>query len=403
MNNRELRIDEIAWLCTHNAYNSDDEIGAKATLPGGTNQNHSIIEQLNSGVRVFMIDVKNSHGGLRVCHYPDYYEDLCDLLIKYKIFLTDEKNKDEIIILMMEVDGDVPAEWIANTFYGQGPTVRNQDYDMTNLLYEHPSSTSKWPSQKDLVASGKRLIVFRETDDGKGKANSGMKWYHDMWLYWLETPYGNSSWNDLQEHSYQLLRGDINTASFFNLNHFVNTGIFGSGSAGFAQGMNMDDYLYARSMVAWRFHGRRPTLSVDFYKSLSGAVKTEQYDTLRTAERLNNTCVFSGSIINDQGKPFNSHLTWENIPEIDLKLTGNGLSANDYRLVRNADEPPASSKATSYGSIFSFPKITAKKGATDLWISPEHPEYSFKPDKINILSDPNINTLDVKITATKKT
>src|SRR5689334_20583865 len=171
--NRDIPINELSWLCTHNAFNSQDEIGASAAEPGGTNQDHSITAQLDAGVRAFMIDVHNFHSAPRVCHsIAEPYEDLCDLLIKYKKWLTD--NPDEVIILMMEVAEDVPADWIKDTFGGAGPISRDEDYDLTGMLYEHPRVYDPWPSLKTLAEKGKRVIVFRETDEGKGQSGDDM-------------------------------------------------------------------------------------------------------------------------------------------------------------------------------------------------------------------------------------
>lgn len=377
--NRDIPINEIGWLCTHNAFNSNAEIGATAESTGGTNQNHSIDDQLTDGVRAFMIDVHNFHTAPRVCHaVANPYEDLCDLLIKFKSWLTDEKNKKEIIILMMEVAKDVPAEWIKDTFEGQGPITRSADYNLKDLLYTHPSASHPWPTINTLVKDGKRVIVFRQTDEGQGQIADGMNWYHDMWTYWIENPYGNSNWDDIQTHTYQLLRGSRNTAAFFNLNHFVNTGHTGSGSAGFAQGMNMNDYLRTRALIAWRMQARRPTLSVDFFRSLQGEATENTYNTVDTAEELNDVPCIRGTITFDDGGPFELDVTWSGIKNLDF--LSNGLSSNDYR-IQSGSDGQGTALPTSHGGYFCFPPNNVKNGNTytEMTIKPSCEGYTITP------------------------
>ncbi|HEX5735815.1 MAG TPA: hypothetical protein VF131_23515 [Blastocatellia bacterium] len=375
---RNTAINELSWLCTHNAYNSEGEIGTSAASTAGTNQDLSITSQLRNGVRAFMIDVHNFHNAPRVCHGVwEFYEDLCDLLIKYKTWLNN--NTNEIIILMMEVANNVPATWIKDTFYGGGPITRSDDYNLKDLLYCHPDNSSAWPTINQLVGAGKRVIVFRETDEGKGVTGSDMEWYHDMWDYWIETPYGNSNWDDIQTHTYQLLRGNKETASFFSLNHFVNTGYHGSGSAGFAQGMNMDDYLTARALIAWRMQACRPTLSVDFFRSLKGAKPEDTYDTVATANKLNEIPSISGTISNSDGTPYLGEVVWTGVEDLNFK---DNLKSDDYR-VQSGSDGPGTSHPRSNNGTFSFPPNGyANNAVRPMILTPSCVGKTFTPQEV---------------------
>ena len=120
---RSVPVNTISWLCTHNAFNSEAEIGAGSHEAGGTNQNHSIVEQFDAGVQALMIDVHEDAGAPRVRHVGGIaardlnYEALCELLVHLKGWLV--QHTTEVVLLLMEVDA--APELIRDTFAGAGP------------------------------------------------------------------------------------------------------------------------------------------------------------------------------------------------------------------------------------------------------------------------------------------
>lgn len=398
---RNVPINTVSWLCTHNAFNSEAEIKAGSHEAGGTNQNHSIVEQLDAGVRALMIDVHEDAGRPRVRHVgaiADHnlnYEDLCELLVHLKGWLV--HHTTEVVLLLMEVDA--APELIRDTFAGAGPVKPapcQTNYDLRDLLYEHTSVP--WPSIDGLVAAGKRLVVFRETDDGKGKTTTArsqiggreanLKFYHDMWEHWLETPYSNSwawdwinarkkYWGDLQTNTYILspvARGNPATATFFNLNHFVDTGTYAAGSAGAAEGINQKTYLKARALIAWKMQGRRPTLSVNFFKSVAG--QAMPYNTVDTANELNDLPAISGNIILQPSlKPLDREVYWEGVAQ--LKFSDH--LGNQY-LDWNIDDNAVSiGTPTSRLGTYCFPCNT---DGAPMTLIPRCPGYDFDPPSV---------------------
>jgi hypothetical protein len=399
---RNVPINTISWLCTHNAFNSAAEISGGSHEAGGTNQNYSIVKQLEAGVRALMIDVHEDQGGPRVRHEGGildrdlHYEDLCDLLTDLKNWLG--QNRDEILLLLLEVTNDVKPEWIRDTFAGAGPVSNGRDYDLRAMLYEHTSG--EWPSIQGLVALDKRIIVFRETDGDKGRVTddagnavpsvmiggqpASLGFYQDMWEHWLETPYSNTwtltwsgkeYWESLQKNAYILSpndRGNRARAAFFNLNHFVDSSTYAAGSAGAAEGINQPAYLAARALIAWKMQGCRPTLSVDFFKSVDG--QPNSYNTLDTSTYLNEIPAISGTF--KKGNVlFEDEISWAGVSQLGFS-EHLGQKYMDWTIDDSAVQVGA---PRSRRGVYSFPQNT---DGTPMTLIPMCPGYDFDPPSV---------------------
>lgn len=193
------RYDEVSWLCTHNSYNASNS--------GFRFANHtlSIKEQLDTGVRAFMLDVHLvdkkivlSHGSKGLSFIGS--TPLEAELKVYHDFLT--KNPEAIVTLIFE--SYVPAKDVAGVISATGLEK-----------FAHSQDASKpWPSLAALRQSGKRLIIFSDRVKGKGSP----AWYHDVWAHCTETHWSNKTPVDLMVN--RSGRGDKENPLFIQ-NHFL--------------------------------------------------------------------------------------------------------------------------------------------------------------------------------------
>jgi hypothetical protein len=180
-------------------------------------------------------------------------------------------------------------------------------------------------------------------------------------------------WGDLQKNAYILspvARGNPATASFFNLNHFVDSGTYAAGSAGAAEGINQKEYLKARALIAWKMQARRPTVSVDFFKSVAG--QQQAYNTVDTVNELNEIPTISGDIVlQPTSKPLNDEIHWTGVSQLQF---------SDHLGRRYLDWDPIGAAPavvpTSRLGAYCFPANTDGAGMT---LVPRCAGYEFDP------------------------
>jgi len=184
------RYDEVAYLTTHNAFNSKQD---NFLFP---NQELNIIEQLNSGVRGLMLDVYDDSGKTVVYHAYKFLgsNSLSNYLNDIKYFL--DNNPHEIITIILEC-------------YTTSSKIEDEITRAGLMKYVHSQNViSPWPKLQTMINSNKRLVILSDKND----ANSQQSWYHYVWDFAVENKYGeiNCDYN----------RGNpLN--SLFIFNHFV--------------------------------------------------------------------------------------------------------------------------------------------------------------------------------------
>lgn len=260
----DKRYDEVTYLTTHNAYNYSDE-PANFPLP---NQTHSINQQLEDGVRAFMLDI----------YHPDQWQEdespesiwlyhsfslsgsklFSEELLIFKEYLA--ANENEVITFILETY--VSFELLKEVF---------DEADLTKYLYMPESNNSDWPTLKSMIENNQRLVIFTESADINAD-----DWYLDMWAYTVETHFSNNVQTDF---SCSYNRGDAST-SLFVLNHFITDPIIGVGRIDSANIINQYNYLLNRIELCESETGKLPNfLAVDFY---------EQGNTMDIVDFLNN-------------------------------------------------------------------------------------------------------------------
>lgn len=232
--------DQVAYLTTHNAYNSDED---GFQLP---NHNFNIAAQLQFGVRAFMIDIYDDSGSTVVYHGFTFLgtAPLSGFLDDIKTFM--DANPNEVISIIFETyttSAAVEAEL--------------QAAGLDTMLYAHTLGAS-WPTLQTMIDNNERLVIFSESNNG----SPTQPWYHYVWDHAVETDFSNNAQSDF---SCAFNRGNA-TNDLFILNHFITTS-FGVGDATVAATINANPYLIDRALQCQSESGKFPNfVTVDFYE-----------------------------------------------------------------------------------------------------------------------------------------
>lgn len=231
--------NEVSFLTTHNAFNCTNN---NYNFP---NQHLTITEQLNLGVRGFMIDVYDYFGTVSVYHGSFLLgsEPLSDILQEFESFST--ANPNEVITIILECN--VSSSTIETEFSNAG---------LLSKLYAH-SVGSQWPTLQQLIDDGKNIVLFSDQDD----ALPSQPWYNYMWTNMVETHYSVDAPN-LFTHDFN--RGDsINDLFIFN--HFVTDAVLGIGLEGEASVVNEYNFLMDRIVENFSLKQKFPNfVTLDF-------------------------------------------------------------------------------------------------------------------------------------------
>lgn len=243
----DKRYDEVAYLTTHNAFNSGSE---GFLLP---NQNFGIAQQLNDGVRAFMLDVYNFFGTPTVYHgtFVLGSQPLQEDLGEIKTFLDNNLNEVVTIILECYVSAsDIESELI--------------DAGLFSYLYAKPIGQD-WATLQEMIDNNTRLIVFSDQND----AAPGQEWYHYMWDNMVETHY---TVNDPSEFTNDYNRGD-SLNDLFIFNHFVTDALLGTGQESQSVIVNEYGFLFNRISAHYNDYSKFPNfITLDFYDQGDGLV-----------------------------------------------------------------------------------------------------------------------------------
>jgi hypothetical protein len=281
----DRRLDDVVFAGSHNSMSAADI--ANWMFP---NQNKSIREQLEDGVRAFMIDV---HYGMPVGdRVKTIFKDepaatiakyeavvgkegidaamrirdrlvggderqralylahgFCELgatplvpeFVKMREFLA--ANPGEIVILVIQDEGVTPQD-VAGAFEQSG---------LIDYVYRGPAKPP-WPTLRQMAESDQRVLVTAEN------RSSGVPWYHPAFEVMRETPY---AFHDTTEFSEKPNRGG-DAGSLLLMNHWIETTPLPKPSN--AEIVNAYDFLLRRARRCQKARGHVPNIvAVDFY------------------------------------------------------------------------------------------------------------------------------------------
>ncbi|XXG74122.1 hypothetical protein AAC387_Pa07g2920 [Persea americana] len=180
-----LPFNRYSWLTTHNSF---ARVGVKSGTGGilatPTNQQDSITQQLNNGVRGLMLDMYDfksdiwlchSFGGQ--CHNFTAFQPVINVLKEIQVFLT--ANPSEIITIFIE-DYVTSPQGLTKVFNAAG--LRKFWFPVSRM----PKNGGNWPLIDDMISNNQRLLVF--TSKSSKEASEGIAY---EWRYVVENQYGS--------------------------------------------------------------------------------------------------------------------------------------------------------------------------------------------------------------------
>lgn len=181
---RDLPFNRYAWLTTHNSFarlGQRSQTGVAIATPW--NQQDTVTEQLNNGVRGLMLDMYDFRNDVWLCHS---YGGICqnftafqpavNVLREVERFLS--RNPAEVVTIFVED-------------YVESPMGLTRVLNASGLAryvlpaWRMPKSGGDWPLLSDMVRDNHRLLVF--TSKAAKEAAEGVAY---EWRYVVENQYG---------------------------------------------------------------------------------------------------------------------------------------------------------------------------------------------------------------------
>lgn len=252
----DRRYDQVSFAASHNSM-ADSDHGRF-----GVTQTHDIAQQLEDGIRGFMIDTHpdpiDATRAL-MCHAACIDNELT--LAQGLEIIVDhlKRHRDSIVTIIFEsyVTDDVAAH----------------EFEMGGAMpyvYAHVHGTP-WPTLREMIASNQRLVVF--TDNDGGDQTGPYPWYMDQWEYAFQNPYAAQTAADF---SCTVDRGVAGPNQVFIMNHFLTNPVASIDSA-----MMVNPYAVLEPHVSQCQTDRAQIpnfVTVDFY---------EVGDVVRVVDELN--------------------------------------------------------------------------------------------------------------------
>jgi hypothetical protein len=241
-------FDRVAFAGAHNAMSNSDE---GWLLP---NQVYGLADQLEQGIRVFLLDTVEWQGRTWLCH--EFCElgriDLVEALSIFRRFL--ETHPDEVISFVVQ-----------NGISSAATEAAFVESRLVGYTYTHTPG-EPWPTLGRMIDAGTRLLVLVEYD-GPPPA-----WYQNAYELSWDTPYSFASPADF---SCEPFRGSPDNP-LFQVNHWLSTPFAAPENA---EQVNVFDVLWPRVERCRAEAGRIPNFVVVDFVSIG--------DLVAVVDRLN--------------------------------------------------------------------------------------------------------------------
>uniref|UniRef100_A0A2C9V471 Phosphatidylinositol-specific phospholipase C X domain-containing protein n=1 Tax=Manihot esculenta TaxID=3983 RepID=A0A2C9V471_MANES len=180
-----LPFNRYTWLTTHNSF---ARLGVRSAtgsiLLTPMNQQDSITDQLNNGVRGLMLDMYDFQNDIWLCHSFGgncynftAFQPAINVLKEVQVFL--EANPSEIVIIIIE-DYVSSPNGLTKVFNAAG--LRKYWFPVSRM----PKNGGDWPTVDDMIQKNQRLVVF--TSKSSKEASEGIAY---EWRYVVENQYGD--------------------------------------------------------------------------------------------------------------------------------------------------------------------------------------------------------------------
>ncbi|XP_010028455.2 PI-PLC X domain-containing protein At5g67130 isoform X2 [Eucalyptus grandis] len=180
-----LPFNRYSWLTTHNAYaRMQVKSATGSVIVSPRNQQDSVTDQLNNGVRGLMLDMYDFENDIWLCHSYggncyNYtaFQPAINVLKELQTFL--EANPSEIVTIIIE-DYVSSPNGLTKVFDAAG--LRKYWFPVSRM----PKNGGNWPTVNDMVQKNQRLLVF--TSKSSKEASEGIAY---QWRYMVENQYGD--------------------------------------------------------------------------------------------------------------------------------------------------------------------------------------------------------------------
>lgn len=184
---------------THNSMNNDEK---GFTIP---NQTHSVLHQLQNGVRGLMLDTYDGSNGVAVTYHASSAlgsSKLVDVMQEIKDYLNE--NTNAIISIIYQNEG--------------GNTQLEKAIDSIGLdLMTFTYHGGTWPTLQAMVDSNQRLVLFVEQNKLPRAAYLMYAW-GDI----FDTGY---TWHNVGEFDCDVNRGGSGSRELYLINHWLSNGL----------------------------------------------------------------------------------------------------------------------------------------------------------------------------------
>lgn len=233
----ERSYDSVSFPTTHNAMSSEEDDWI------APNQGRNLWHQLEDGVRAFMLDTyqPRGEGPVLLCHGACGVlgqRPLGAALFELRSFM--DCHPAEVLSIIFEPHVD------------EAPFAQAIE-DAGLLPYLHvQAGGAPWPTLREMIESGRRLVIFTETSDVT------LPWHHHAYDYVWDNDYSAQTAEDFD---CEVLRGSIDN-DVFVLNHFITNPV---AMRSLAEPVNYE-VLREHALRCREETGRLPNLvTVDFY------------------------------------------------------------------------------------------------------------------------------------------
>lgn len=252
----DFKYSNITQVCTHNSYAVGTGLAA--------NQRKTIEQQLEDGVRAFMLDLQprlNDSTVIELCHtYCDLLDGgtFLDTLTSLRQWL--DVNPREVITLFLENSGKFDTTAIAEQF---------NKADLQKFCYA-PRERKDWPSIREMITYNQRVVVFVDNLYGNAVYSYILPQYQYVW----ETPFQaylpKPDWSCAKDRPTNGLPSTA-TEPMYILNHFVmaNATVHNSVAFSFPSFANAskvnNDMLRMHAENCTKLLSKPNFIAVDFY------------------------------------------------------------------------------------------------------------------------------------------
>ncbi|ORZ03076.1 PLC-like phosphodiesterase, partial [Syncephalastrum racemosum] len=159
--------NNVTYLVTHNAYATDSNIAA--------NQDRSILEQLDDGVRGLKLTAIVKDDSLHLCHTHCSILDAGPVVDTLDTIAGWLKSHPSEVVTLMWNNGETAA--IAKAY---------QNSAIFPMVYSLPQDTQAWPTLRDMISRNTRVVSFVDNW-------SDVPYLIDEFAHVFETPYDTTN------------------------------------------------------------------------------------------------------------------------------------------------------------------------------------------------------------------